>query len=96
VGGERRQVPGELGVLVDVGLAEEDAAMGVEPGGEQDRGGVVEVGAELGRVPGDGDRVEVDDAVDRRIAPVLALDVLKLPRCFRPVGWMPLKILIER
>ena len=65
----------ELGVLVHVGLAEEDAALGVEAGGEQDRRRVVEALAQLGRVEGDRDRVQVDDAVDR-LAAVLALDVL--------------------
>ena len=59
-----------------VGLAEEDAALGVEPGGEQDRGRVVDALAQLGRVVGDRDRVQVDDAEDRRVAAVLALDVL--------------------
>ena len=76
MGGDRRQVPGELGVLADVGLAEEDAALGVEAGGEQDRGRVVDAGPQLVGVPRDGDRVQVDDAVDRRVAAVLALDVL--------------------
>ncbi len=76
VGGDRREQPGQLGVLADVGLAEEDAALGVEAGGEQDRGRVVEALAQLGRVVGDRDRVQVDDAEDRRVAAVLALDVL--------------------
>ena len=67
--------PGQLGVLVDVGLAEEDAALGIEPGGEQDRRRVVEELAQLGGVVGHRDRVQVDDAVDR-LAAVLALDVL--------------------
>ena len=47
----------------------------VEPGGEQDRGRVVGELAQLGRVVGDGRRVQVDDAVDR-LAAILALDVL--------------------
>ena len=76
VGGDGREQPGQLGVLADVGLAEEDAALGVEAGGEQDRGRVVEPLAQLGRVVGDRERVEVDDAVDRRVAAILALDVL--------------------
>jgi hypothetical protein len=76
VGGERSQVPGELGVLADVGLAEEDAALRVEPGGEQDGGRVVEVLPQGGGIPGNGDRVQVDDAVDRRVTTFLALDVL--------------------
>ena len=50
MGGHRGELPGQLGVLVDVGLAEEDAAGGVEAGGEQDRGRVVETLAQLGRV----------------------------------------------
>ena len=62
-------------MLLDVGLAEEDAALGVEPRGDQDRGGVVEPLAELGGVLRHGDRVQVDDAVDR-LAAVLSLDVL--------------------
>ena len=76
MGGDRGEQPGELGVLAHVGLAEEDAALGVEAGGEQDRGRVVDALAQLGRVVGDRDRVQVDDAVDRRVAAVLALDVL--------------------
>ena len=76
MGRQRRQVPGELGVLPDVGLPEEDAALGVESGRDQDRGGVVDALAQRLRIPGHGDRVQVDDAVDRRVPPVLALDVL--------------------
>ena len=75
--GHRRQQPGQLGVLADVALAEEDAALGIEPGGEQDRRGVVDALAQLGRVVGHRDRVQVDDAVDGRIAAVLAGDVLR-------------------
>ena len=76
VGGDRGEQPGELGVLAHVGLAEEDAALRVEAGGEQDRGRVVEALAQLDWVVGDRDRVQVDDAEDRRLAPILALDVL--------------------
>src|SRR5579871_1138374 len=60
----------------DVGLAEQDAARGVEPGRQQDRGRVVDPLAQLARVEGDRDRVQVDDAVDR-LAAVLAGDVLR-------------------
>ena len=73
--GDRGEQPGELGVLAHVGLAKEDAALRVEPGGDQDRGRVVEALAQLRRLVGDRDRVQVDDAVDR-LAAVLALDVL--------------------
>ena len=76
MGGDGGEQPGQLGVLAHVGLAEEDAALGVEAGGEQDRGGVVEPLAQLGRVVGDRDRVQVDDAEDRRLAALLPLDVL--------------------
>ena len=65
-------------MLLDVALAEEDAALGVEAGGEQDRGGVVDALAQLGRVVVDGHRVQVDDAVDRRVAALLAGDVLAI------------------
>ena len=61
----RAEQPAELGVLLDVGLAEQDAALGVEPGGDQDRRRVVEPLAQLGGIVGNGDRVQVDDAVDR-------------------------------
>ena len=67
--------PAQLGVLGHVALAEEDAALGIEPGGEQHRGRVVDALAQLGGVVGHRDRVQVDDAVDR-LAAVLALDVL--------------------
>ena len=43
VGGHSAEQPGELGVLVHVGLAEQDATLGVEPGGHEDRGGVEHV-----------------------------------------------------
>ena len=66
--GHRGQQPAELGVLVHVALAEEDAALGIEPGGEQDRRGVVDALAQLGGLVGHGRRVQVDDAVDRDVA----------------------------
>ncbi len=75
VRGDRRQQPAQLGVLADVALAEEDAARRVEPGGQQHCRGVLDVAAQLLRLVGDGDRVQVDDAVDRRVPPVLAVDV---------------------
>ena len=62
-------------MLHDVGLPEEDAALGIEPGGDQDRRRVVEPLPELGGVLRHRDRVQVDDAVDR-LAAVLTLDVL--------------------
>jgi hypothetical protein len=69
------QQPTELGVFPDVGLPEQDAAVGVQPGGQEDRRGVVEPFPEVRRVIGHGYRVEVNDAVDG-LAPVLPLDVL--------------------
>ena len=72
-GGHRRQQPGQLGVLVHVALAEEHAALGIQARGQQQRQQVVEPGAQLGGVVGEADRVQVDDAVDRRVAAVLAL-----------------------
>ena len=75
MGGDRREQPAELGVLVDVGLAKEDAALGIETRGEKDRGRVVEALAELGGFVGDRDRVQVDEAEDA-VAALLAFDVL--------------------
>ena len=62
-------------MLVHVALAEEDAALGVEAGGEQERGQVVEALAQLGGLVGDGRRVQVDDA-EQRLAALLRGDVL--------------------
>ena len=73
--GDARQQPGQLGVLGHVALAKQDAARRVEARGEQDRGRVVEALAQLGRLVGDGDRVQVDDAEDA-LAALLARDVL--------------------
>jgi hypothetical protein len=73
--GEAGEHPGQLGVLVHVALAEENAASGVQASGEQDGGGVVKALAQLGWLVGDGGRVQVDDAEDA-IAALLAGDVL--------------------
>ena len=62
------QQPAQLGVLVHVALAEEHAALRVQAGGQQQRGQVVDARAQLGRLVGNRDRVQVDDAVDRRVA----------------------------
>ena len=64
VGGHARQQPAQLGVLEHVALAEEDAALRVQTGRQQDRRGVVHRLAQPRRVVGDGGRVQVDDAVD--------------------------------
>ena len=69
--GHAGEQPGQLGVLAHVALAEQDAALRIEAGGEQDRGRVVEALAQLGRVVGDGQRVQVDDAEDA-LAAILA------------------------
>ena len=74
---DARQQPGQLGVLGHVALAEEDAALGVQPGGDQQRRRVARAPAQLLRVVGDRRAVQVDDAVDRRIGLVLALDVVE-------------------
>src|SRR5919108_3378638 len=71
VGGDRAQQPGQLRVLVKVGLAEEDAASGIEPGGDHHGRGVEHVLRQGLGVVGDARGVQVDDAVDRRIAAFL-------------------------
>jgi hypothetical protein len=83
-------------VLVHVGLAEEDAALGVEARREQDCRRVVDKLGQLPRVERNGQRVQVDDAVDR-LAAVLPRDVLDdradvVAEVLAPVGWMPEKI----
>ena len=75
MGGDRGEQPAELGVLVDVGLAEEDAALGIEARGEEDRRRVIEALAELGGLVGDRDRVQIHEAEDA-LAALLRLDVL--------------------
>ena len=72
---DRAEQPGQFGVLADVALAKEGAALGIETRGEQDRGRVVGALAQLGGVVGHGDRVQVDDAEDA-LAALLAGDVL--------------------
>ena len=67
VRGHRGQQPRQLGVLAHVGLAEQDAPLGVEPGSDQHRRRVEHVGGQGGRVVGDARGVQVDDAVDRRV-----------------------------
>src|SRR5439155_24861284 len=67
--------PGELGVLGHVALAKERAALGIEPSGEQDGGGVVAALAQLRGIERDRDGVQVDDAEDA-LAALLACDVL--------------------
>ncbi len=62
-------------MLVDVGLAKEDAALGVEARGQEDRRRVVQALAEVGGLVRDRDRVKVDEAEDA-LAPLLRLDVL--------------------
>ena len=64
VGGHRRQQPGQLGVLLDVALAEEHAAGRVQAGREEDGQGVVHPLTQLDRVVGHGRGVQVDDAVE--------------------------------
>ena len=58
-----------------VGLAEQDAALRVEPGGHQHRRRVEHVAGQRAGVVGDARGVQVDDAVDRRVAALLALEV---------------------
>ena len=78
VRGHARQQPTELGVFLDVGLPEQDAALGVEARGQQNRSAVVHARRQVTRVVGDGDRMEIDETVDR-LAPVLPGDVLPDP-----------------
>ena len=60
--------PGQPGVLGDVALDEEGAAVGIEPDGEQVQGGVERVGPQVGRVDLRGEGVQVDHAVEGVVA----------------------------
>jgi hypothetical protein len=73
--GERAQQPAQLGVLVDVALAEEDAALGIEARGQQQRGEVIQAAPQLGGLIRDRGGVQIDDA-EQSFAALLSLDVL--------------------
>ena len=60
--------PGQLGVRRHVALHEQRAALRVEPGREQLRGRDLGTPAQQLRVVVDGDRVQVDDAVEGVVA----------------------------
>src|SRR5690606_5506539 len=55
--------PAELGVLGDLALGEQRADVGIEAGGDQQLRELGDLGAQLGRVLRDRQRVEVDHAV---------------------------------
>ena len=73
--GHRAQQPAQLAVLGHVALAKQDAARRVETCGEQQCGEVIQAAAQLRGLIGDGDRVQVDDAI-QRLAAILTGDVL--------------------
>ncbi len=65
--------PGQLGVRRHPGLLEEEAALWVQPAGQQGGRHAQGGGAQAGRVLGQGHRVEVDhaeDPVERKFAKV--------------------------
>ena len=62
--GHARQYPGQLAMRGDHALVEDDAVLGVDPGGDIGGGDLAGRGAQLGRVLRHGQRVQVDDAED--------------------------------
>ena len=76
----RREQPRRLGVRRHVALREDRRALRVEPGREEQRREVERPLAQVGRVVVDRDRVQVDDAEERRPArldrPILRRRVL--------------------
>jgi hypothetical protein len=66
-------------VLRDVALAEQDRALGIQAGGDEEREQVVGARPKLDRVELDRDRVQVDDAVDRRVTALLAGEIAEEP-----------------
>ena len=67
---ERRDAvedPGELGVRRHVALHEDGGVLGIQPGGQEPGRDLVGLGAQLRGLLRHGDRVQVDDAVDRLV-----------------------------
>ena len=56
--------PGELGMLADLALVEDDAAPGIDAAGDIGGGDVAYCPVELARILPGGDRVHVDHAID--------------------------------
>ncbi len=73
-----REQPRRLGVRGHVALDEDDRALGIEPGGKEQRGQVERGVAQLGRVVVGRDRVQVDDA-EEPVAALLRRRVLAEP-----------------
>ena len=71
--------PGELAVLVDVALHEHGRHVRVEADGEQDGGEIDSALADHARLLGDGEGVQVDDAVEG-----VVLVLMQRPRPQRP------------
>ena len=67
-GGGALEQPGEPGVLGDVALNEEGAAVRIQPDGEQVERRIERVGPDVHRVDVRGQRMEVDDAVEGVVA----------------------------
>ena len=63
-GREAAQEPAKLGMARDAALVEDDAAVGIDAGGDVGGGHFVRLGAELKRVLRQRERVQIDDAED--------------------------------
>jgi hypothetical protein len=73
--GDAIEHPGELGVLGDLALVEDDVLCRIDAAGKKRRGDLAGRLGQLGRVLPDRDGVHVDDAIDAVVA-VLQLDKL--------------------
>ncbi|CAM5386403.1 hypothetical protein SANTM175S_06425 [Streptomyces antimycoticus] len=84
-------------MLIHLALDEERALLGVEPRGQQQRGGLAGEPPHPRRVVFDRERVQIDDA-EQRVGTVLVLLTHRrtapsqLPRVRCPLGLIPLKI----
>ncbi len=66
--GDAVEDPGELGVLDDAALVEDDVLLRIDAGRQERRRHLARRADQLGRILPDGDRVLVDDAIDAIVA----------------------------
>ena len=66
--GDAIEHPGELGVLGDLALVEDDVLLRIDAAGDESRGHLARRARQFGRVLPHRDRVQIDDAIDAVVA----------------------------